>query len=42
METNHIIDEPLLICEFPNVRSHKPRPIRFGEFMERVLGDTYK
>ena len=42
METNLITDEPLLICEFQNVRSRNPRPIRFGEFMERVCSPAYK
>lgn len=42
METKTITDEPLLICEFEDVRSRRPRPIRFADFMERVKSDTYK
>ncbi len=42
METMVKTHEPLLISEFPNVRSHQAQAIRFSTFMERVRSDRYK
>ena len=42
METMVKTHEPLLISEFPNVRSHQAQAIRFSTFMERVCSDRYK